>query len=70
MPTGVVVRIERANGYGFIQTQDRQEVFFHQRWLRDVEFRDLMVGTIVAFDVDRGKRGLRAVNIRLAAEEI
>jgi len=66
MATGVVVRIEKTNGYGFIQTRDGREIFFHQRWLREIKFREVKVGSILEFDIDQGKRGLRAQNIKFA----
>ena len=66
MATGVVVRIEKSDGFGFIQTRDGREIFFHQRWLKDVKFRDIKVGSIMEFDIDQGKRGLRALNVRFA----
>lgn len=66
MATGVVVRIEKSDGFGFIQTRDGREVFFHQRWLKEIKFRDIKVGSILEFDIDQGKRGLRAKRVRIA----
>ena len=69
MAKGVVVRIERSHGYGFIQMEDDAEVFFHQRWLRGIKFRSLRIGSILEFDLERGYRGLKAINIRLVDEK-
>lgn len=68
MAKGVVVRIERGHGYGFLQMEDGTEVFFHQRWLRTIRFRDIKVGSIIEFDLERGYRGNKAFNMRFVAE--
>ncbi|MBD3218359.1 MAG: cold-shock protein [candidate division Zixibacteria bacterium] len=69
MEAGSVVRLEKGNGYGFIQTEDGTEVFFHQRWLRYIKFRDIKVGSKVVFDLQKGHRGLKALNIRFAPDD-
>ena len=69
MAKGVVVRIERSHGYGFIQMEDGAEVFFHQRWLRGIKFRNIRIGSILEFDLERGYRGLKAINMKVADEE-
>ena len=69
MAKGVVVRIERSHGYGFIQMADGTEVFFHQRWLRGIRYRDIKIGSIVNFDLERGARGAKAINMTLADGE-
>lgn len=69
MAKGVVVRIERGHGYGFIQMEDGTEVFFHQRWLRDIKFRSIRIGSILEFDLERGYRGMKAINMRMMDEE-
>ncbi len=68
MTKGRIVVIERPKGYGFIEAEDGSEVFFHQRWLRKVKFRDLNVGDEVVFAVHQGPRGLRAHNLTPASE--
>jgi CspA family cold shock protein len=69
MSRGVVVRIERDHGYGFIEMEDGTEVFFHQRWLKLIRFRDIKVGSIIEFDLERGHRGPKAFNMRFADDE-
>ena|GEM_PF-781098 len=69
MAKGVVVRIERSHGYGFIQMEDGREVFFHQRWLRGIKFRGIRIGTILEFELERGYRGLKAISISLATDD-
>ena len=65
MYKGVIKSIERPKGFGFIETEDGQTVFFHQRWLKRIKFRDLSEGDEVVFAINQGPRGPRAFNIGL-----
>ncbi len=67
MYKGIISSIERSKGYGFIEAEDGERIFFHQRWLRKVRFRDLHKGDEVVFLVNMGERGPRAHHINLAA---
>ncbi len=60
MHEGIIKIIERSKGYGLIELPDGELIFFHQRWLRKIRFRDLRVGDEVAFTIVRGPRGPRA----------
>ena len=66
---GKIKSIERPKGYGFIEADDGQKVFFHQRWLRKVKFKDLEEGDEVVFSINMGTRGPRAYNLNLADNE-
>ncbi len=65
---GKVIEIDRPRGFGFIETDEGAKIFFHQRWLRKIRFRDLNIGDEVVFAVNHGPRGLRAHNLQLAAD--
>ena len=54
--------------YGFIEAEDESEIFFHETGLIDIEFDSLEEGQQVQFDVEKGEKGLRAVNVKLSAE--
>lgn len=69
MAKGVVVRIERSNGFGFIEMEDGKSVFFHQRWLKGMKFRDIRIGSIIEFDLEQGYRGPKAINMRFASDD-
>jgi CspA family cold shock protein len=68
MYKGKIKSIDRENGFGFIEAEDGQRVFFHQRWLRKTKFRDLNQGDEVVFDIDQGPRGPRAFHMMLASD--
>ena len=69
MVYGKVVRLEKGSGYGFIKTDDQKEVFFHQRWLRYIRFSDIKVGSKMVFDIQKGHRGFKALNMRFAPDD-
>jgi len=69
MLTGTVVKLDKGSGFGFIQAGDGTEVFFHQRWLRYIRFKDIKIGSKIVFEVQKGHRGFKASNMRFAPED-
>jgi CspA family cold shock protein len=62
MQKGTVKFFNTEKGFGFIKTDDGQELFVHVSGLKDT----IKEGDTVSFDVQEGKRGLNAVNVKLA----
>lgn len=62
---GKIKRLIRGRGFGFISAEDGSEVFFHHSALQDVNFDTLEEGDSVEFDLEKGYRGARAVNVRV-----
>ena len=53
--------------YGFIKTEEEEEVFFHRNDLEGVEFSSLSEGQEVEFEKGQGRDGRpAAVKVRLA----
>lgn len=65
---GNIKTLIRGRGYGFIQAEDGREIFFHRTGLIDVEFDSLEEEQQVQFDVEKGPKGLRAVNVKPSIE--
>ena len=66
MPTkGLIKRLFRDRGFGFIKAEDGREIFFHRSGLRGVRFDSLSEGQLVEFEVGTGPKGPRAVDVRL-----
>ena len=66
MPVGSVKWFNDTKGFGFIHSEDGQDVFVHQTEIQIEGFRSLKEGQRVEFEVTQGEKGAKAVNVRLA----
>ncbi|WP_460773267.1 cold-shock protein [Microbacterium sp. GXF7504] len=64
MPTGKVRFYDEEKGFGFITTDDGQDVFLHATAL-PAGVTSLRPGTRLEFGVADGKRGLQALSVRV-----
>ena len=62
MKNGVVKFYNEAKGFGFIKEDNGTEIFVHATGLQE-EIRE---NDNVVFDVQEGKKGLNAINVKLA----
>ena len=62
METGTVKFFNESKGFGFITQEDGKEIFVHVSGL----MQDIRQNDKVEFEVEEGKKGLSAVNVRLA----
>lgn len=63
MRTGTVKFFNSTKGYGFIvDSSTNEEIFVHATGLID----EIRQGDSVTFETARGKKGVNAVNVRLA----
>ena len=62
MKNGVGKFFNEVKGFGFIKGDDGQEIFVHVSGLKE-EIRE---NDNVVFEVQEGKKGLNAVNVKLA----
>ena len=66
MSKGTIRRI-MDRGYGFIKTEEEEDIFFHRNDIEGVEFTNLSEGQEVEFEKDQGRDGRpKAVKVRLA----
>ncbi|HEK9997271.1 TPA: cold-shock protein [Streptococcus equi subsp. zooepidemicus] len=63
MAQGTVKWFNAGKGFGFISTENGQDVFAHFSAIQSDGFRSLDEGQRVTFDVEDGQRGPQAVNI-------
>jgi len=61
---GKIRKLIRERGFGFIVAEDGKDVFFHRSALTGEDFDALNEGNSVEFDLERGPKGLQAVNVR------
>ncbi len=52
-------------GFGFIDTGDGTDLFFHMSNLDGARFEELREGQRVSYDAGRGPKGPRAENVRV-----
>ena len=70
MSRGRIKRLITDRGFGFIETTQGEDLFFHCSKLREIEFADLHENQIVEFDVAQFPQGLQAVNVRTSGSDI
>ena len=62
MKKGTVKFFNEAKGFGFIKEEGGQDIFVHATGLQE----DIRENDNVVFEIQEGKKGLNAVNVRLA----
>lgn len=67
-PLAEVSRLFPWEGYGFIQTPDGREVYFHRNSVRDDAFAVLEIGSRVEFVEEPGEQGPQASTVRISAK--
>ena len=63
MAKGTVKWFNESKGFGFIAREDGEDVFVHHTAIQGSGFKTLAEGQSVTFDVDKGPKGLRAINV-------
>jgi len=61
--TGTVKWFNAEKGFGFITTENGEDVFAHFSQIQKDGFKSLEDGEAVSFDVVEGQKGLQAENI-------
>lgn len=64
-PIGRVIRIDPEGGFGFLETADKREIYFHRNSVLGGGFALLSVGTRVTFAEEQGDKGPQASTVRL-----
>jgi cold shock CspA family protein len=64
-PMGTVSRLDPSGEFGFIETADGLEVYFHHNSVLDGAFSQLSIGARVAFAEEAGDKGPQASTVRL-----
>jgi cold shock protein len=64
MSEGKVKWFNERKGFGFIEKDGGSDVFVHFSAIQGSGFKTLTEGQQVSFDVQQGKKGLEAENVR------
>ncbi len=65
MAEGTIKRLTD-KGFGFIDTEDGKDIFFHMSNLESVTYEELREGQRVTFNEGKGPKGPRAENVKPA----
>ncbi len=63
---GMIRRLLEHRGFGFIQSEDGRNVFFHRSEVLHVPFSELQEGQVVEFTVEETPQGPKARRVRVA----
>jgi cold shock CspA family protein len=64
-PIATVTRFDAAAGFGFLETQDGREIYFHKNSILEGGVRQLVPGTRVTFFEEMGEKGPQASTVRV-----
>jgi CspA family cold shock protein len=65
MAVGTVKWFNADKGYGFIASEGGDDVFVHFTAIQATGYRSLSEGQVVEFDVEQGRKGAQAANVRV-----
>lgn len=65
-PAARVLRLFAKEGYGFLQTLDGREIYFHRNSVMNEGFDQLDIGTMVVYAEEIGEMGPQASTVRCA----
>ncbi len=68
--SGRIIRLFPDEHYGFIETADEREVYFHQNSVLNGDFGGLKVGTEVSFIEEQGTEGPQAARVSIGKRQV
>jgi CspA family cold shock protein len=66
MPQGKVKRLVADRGFGFIETERGDDLFFHHSEVQGANIEELREGQVVEYELGQGRKGPCATHIRTA----
>ncbi len=63
MAKGTVKWFNESKGFGFITSENGNDIFVHYSSVQGKGFRSLTEGEKVTFDVEEGQKGPKAINV-------
>jgi ribosomal subunit interface protein len=69
-PLGRVTKLFPERGYGFIETADGRELYFHRNSVMGPDFENLEIGNAVTFLEEQGSKGPQATRIMSTHQQV
>ena len=66
MYEGIVKTIIEGKGFGFIESPNQPDFFFHCSSLNGLDFDEVLIGRRVRFDMQSTPKGNRAIDVQAA----
>ena len=66
MANGTVKWFNESKGFGFITSDEGSDVFVHYSSILGGGFKSLAEGDAVSFEIEKGPKGLKAINVTKA----
>ena len=63
MNNGTVKWFNESKGYGFISSDNGDDIFVHYSSIAGGGFKSLLEGDSVSFEIEEGDKGLKAINV-------
>ena len=63
MANGTVKWFNESKGFGFITSEEDGDVFVHYSSIQSNGFKSLAEGDAVSFDIEKGPKGPKAINV-------
>ena len=67
-PQARISKLFPEEGYGFLETEDGAEIYFHKNSVLDYDFDKLEIGTEVSFIEEMGNKGPQASSVRVSGK--
>lgn len=64
-PKGIIAKLFPDDGYGFLESPDGREIYFHQNAVVNQNFEELEIGLDVMFAEEMGDKGPQASTVRI-----
>ena len=65
LPVGTVMKLDPSGEFGFLETADGREFYFHRNSVLDPWFSRLVIGARVSFAEEMGEKGPQASTVKL-----
>ena len=65
---GRVKAVFYQDGYGFLESEDGRDIYFHQNSLLDSKFEELKTGSEVTYSEEMGEKGPQASSLKPVGE--